>query len=233
MQSKPPVGQTTDNALPTRIADILIERIITGKLQPGEWIRQDAVAAEFGASHVPVREAFRRIEARGLLVSEPRRGVRVADLDRSSIIEVTRIRAAMEPLALRHAIPAITAEDMLKLEAAIAAGDQATGMQEWEAANRTFHETLYTPCAMRRVLASIREMHEIRLRYMYATAGHINWDPGSQHEHQLILQSVRSGDVDRACELVHEHVVLAGELLINALDQVLAKSQSGKVSAAK
>ena len=68
-------------SLTSRIAGKLSQRILTGDLAPGAAVRQDHVAAEFGASHVPVREAFRTLEAQGLLVSEPRRGVRVAPLE--------------------------------------------------------------------------------------------------------------------------------------------------------
>ena len=60
-----------------QIARALADRIISGTLEPGARLRQDHVAEEFGASHVPVREAFRLLEAQGLAKNEPRRGVRV------------------------------------------------------------------------------------------------------------------------------------------------------------
>ena len=86
-----------------RISRILAERIVAGQLAPGTRLRQDHIAGEFGASHVPVREAFRRLEAQGLAVSEPRKGVRVAGFDLSEVKEVAAMRAALEELALRHA----------------------------------------------------------------------------------------------------------------------------------
>ncbi|MEZ0003460.1 DNA-binding transcriptional MocR family regulator [Sinorhizobium fredii] len=89
-----------DDTLASRISRALAERIISGALSPGERLRQDHVAEEFGASHVPVREAFRRLEAQGLAVSEPRRGVRVASFDLKEVREVAEMRAALEVLAL-------------------------------------------------------------------------------------------------------------------------------------
>ena len=53
------------------------------------------VAEEFGASHVPVREAFRLLESQGLVVSEPRRGVRVAGFTLEEVREVAEMRAAL------------------------------------------------------------------------------------------------------------------------------------------
>ncbi len=68
-----------------RISRVLADRIIAGAIEPGTQVRQDHIAAEFGASQVPVREAFRRLEAQGLAVSEPRRGVRVASFQLSEV----------------------------------------------------------------------------------------------------------------------------------------------------
>src|SRR5262245_7294986 len=64
--------------LTKRILATLTERIVDGSLPPGAPVRQDRVAEEFGSSHVPVREAFRLLEAEGLLIALPRKGVRVA-----------------------------------------------------------------------------------------------------------------------------------------------------------
>src|ERR1700722_16343209 len=101
-----------ERSIATEIARALARRIVSGDLAPGEWLRQDHVAAEFRASHVPVREAFRRLEARGLLVSEPRRGVKVAPIDPATVREVTQMRAALEVLALHHAAPKLTEADL-------------------------------------------------------------------------------------------------------------------------
>ncbi|ANH70345.1 GntR family transcriptional regulator [Mitsuaria sp. 7] len=206
-----------DNTLPARIARALIERIVTGVLRPGERVGQDAIAAEFGASHVPVREAFRRVEARGLLISEPRKGVRVSALDDASIVEITAMRAALEPLALRSAWPSIAPADLVHAQSAINEGAKAKDMQAWEAANREFHFALYRPSGMRRLLASIDVLHEARTRCMYATAPFIAWDPGSQREHREMLAAVRKGDVERACMLLERHIAEAGQTLIQGL----------------
>jgi len=76
-----PPSDENDRSITGQIARALAQRIVAGVLLPGAPIRQDRVAEEFRASHVPVREAFRKLEAQGLVVSEPRRGVRVAPID--------------------------------------------------------------------------------------------------------------------------------------------------------
>ncbi|MGL4279606.1 MAG: GntR family transcriptional regulator, partial [Albidovulum sp.] len=70
-----------DPTLGDRIVESLAAEIWDGRLPPGERLRQNEVAARFSASHVPVREAFLRLEAMGLVVASPRRGLRVAGID--------------------------------------------------------------------------------------------------------------------------------------------------------
>ena len=91
------------------IAQNLTEQIIQGTLPPDAKLRQDHIAKSFDTSHVPVREALLQLEARGLVVSLPRRGVRVAPLAASDLREILEMRLALEPVALRHSIPNLTA----------------------------------------------------------------------------------------------------------------------------
>lgn len=156
-----------DDTLASRISRALAERIISGALSPGERLRQDHVAEEFGASHVPVREAFRRLEAQGLAVSEPRRGVRVASFDLKEVREVAEMRAALEVLALRHAIPHLTPAILDRAEAATVAAERSRDVRSWEAANRAFHRLILEPCAMPRLLAAIDDLHAASARFLF------------------------------------------------------------------
>ena len=205
------------DSLPARIAAALAERIIRGSLKPGDRVRQDAVASDFNASHVPVREAFRRLEARGLLVSRERKGVYVPLLDRESIVEITHMRAALEVLALKHALPNLTQNDIALAEKAIAAADCAHDITTWEEANRSFHSNLYRPCRMVRLLSNIETLHEARLRYMYATATVIDWNAKSEAEHLEIIDAIKMRDVKRACSLLERHISDAGDILVAAV----------------
>jgi DNA-binding GntR family transcriptional regulator len=132
----------------TRIADEIAEQIISGALPPNAPLRQDHVARQFNSSHVPVREAFRQLEAQHLVVSVPRRGVKVAPLDATSIKEIAEMRAALEVVALRHAAPKMTPAHLTRIELALIEGDNAETLQDFEAANRAFHQALVTPCGL-------------------------------------------------------------------------------------
>ena len=189
-----------------RIAHTLADRIVSGELPPGAPLRQDHVAAEFGTSHVPAREAFQQLRARGLAVSEPRRGMRVAPLDDASLREVTEMRAALEVLALRHAAPRLRPEQIGRIEQAVAAGDEARSIQDWEAANRTFHLELVAGCRMPRLLATLEELRLANSRFTFAATRSAVWQPRSNHDHRQILEALRRGAIDDAGALLGRHI---------------------------
>lgn len=189
-----------------RIARVLGERIVTGELPPGTPLRQDHVAAEFTASHVPAREAFQMLKARGLAVREPRRGMRVAPLDPATIQETVEIRAALETLALAQAAPRLNAAAFERIEAALAEGDRAQTIVEWEAANRAFHAAVVAPCRMPRLLQMLDELQLANSRIIFATNRGPGWRPGSGQAHRQIVTALRQKDAERAVTLLRRHI---------------------------
>jgi DNA-binding GntR family transcriptional regulator len=189
-----------------RIAASLAHRIISGALAPDAPLRQDHIAREFNSSHVPVREAFRQLEAQYLVVARPRRGVRVAPLDVKSVKEIAEMRAALEVVALRNAAPRLTAAHFARIEMALSEGDNAQTIEDFEAANRAFHRALVAPCAMPRLLASLDGLQLANSRLVFATAHSAGWQPRSNQDHRLILQALRARNVEQACNLLARHI---------------------------
>ena len=183
----------------------LSRRIITGTLPAGEKLRQDHIAREFDTSHVPVREAFLRLEAHGLAQSIPRRGMRVSELDPSEIREVVEMRVALEVLALTHAAPRMTAQDLKAAEAARLACDAAQDMETWEEANRAFHRVILAPCTMPRLLASIDDLHIAAARHLFANWQH-QWTRRVDTDHAAIVQAMARRDPAAACEILRRHL---------------------------
>ena len=208
---------TADRSLAGQIARALADRIVSGALQPGARLRQDHVAVEFRASHVPVREAFQRLEAQGLVVAEPRRGVRVASLDPEAVLEAAEMRAALEALALRHAAPKLGAEAAAGARRAIAEEAAAADVAELEAANRRFHQAITAPCAMPRLLDAIADLQRASARHLFATWRRLDWRARSGDEHAAILAAVEAGRTEAACGLLAEHILAAGRALAQAL----------------
>ena len=190
----------------TRIAGAFAEQIISGALTPNAPLRQDHVARQFKSSHVPVREAFRQLEAQHLVVSIPRRGVRIAPLDAASVREIAEMRAALEVVALRHAASRMTPAHLAKIELALIECDNAETLHDFEAANRAFHQALVSPCGMPRLLASLDGLQLANSRLVFATARHAGWQPRSNQDHRLILQALRARNLDQACSLLARHI---------------------------
>jgi DNA-binding GntR family transcriptional regulator len=92
-------------------ADRIREMILSGKVEPGEWLRQDDLAKALGFSTMPIREALRQLQAEGLVKFHPRRGAFVAELSVSHHQEIYRIREELEVLACQW-----VAEDFARLD---------------------------------------------------------------------------------------------------------------------
>ncbi|MGY3453822.1 GntR family transcriptional regulator [Bradyrhizobium sp. USDA 4353] len=188
-----------------RIAEAITERIVSGALPPDVALRQDHIAREFNSSHVPVREAFRQLEAMHLVVAMPRRGVRVAPLDAKATKEIVEMRVALEVVGLRNAAPRYTPAHLAAIELALIEGDNAETIQEFETANRAFHRALVAPCAMPRLLASLDGLRLANSRLVLTMARTAGWRPRSNGDHRLILQALRERQIGHACELLTRH----------------------------
>ncbi|MFC3163317.1 GntR family transcriptional regulator [Ciceribacter thiooxidans] len=189
-----------------RIARVLGERIVAGELMPGAPLRQDRIAEEFEASHVPAREAFQLLRSRGLVVAEPRRGVRVAPLDPAAIQETVEIRAALESLALTFAGPRMNAVCLERIEKALIAADQAQTMAEWEQANRVFHRELVMPCRMPKLLSMLDDLQLANSRIIFSATRSAGWQPGSSLAHRQIVNALKKKEFDRAATMLRNHI---------------------------
>ncbi|MHC2392014.1 DNA-binding GntR family transcriptional regulator [Bradyrhizobium liaoningense] len=163
-----------------------------------------------------MREAFRHLQAQHLVVAVPRRGVRVAPLDTHSVKEIAEMRAALEVVALRHSGPRLTIAHLAQIELALIEGDNAKTIEEFEMANRAFHQALVAPCGMPRLLASLDGLQLANSRLVFAMARSVGWRPRSNQDHRLILQALRTRNVDHACNLLTRHIQTIERLALPA-----------------
>jgi DNA-binding GntR family transcriptional regulator len=144
------------------------------------------------------------------VVSEPRRGVRVAGFGPEEVREVAEMRAALEVLALRHAAPHLTPATLDRAEDATRAGDRAGGdVQAWEEANRSFHRLILAPCGMPRLMKAIDDLQAASARFLFA-GWRAEWEAPTDRDHRAILVALRAGDVDAAAAILARHVLWVG-----------------------
>src|SRR6201981_2118468 len=99
------------------VTDVLRELITDRHLSPGPPLRQPDLAEQFDVSYTPVREALRRLESEGLVVTDVHRGATVARTESQELEENYRILAALEVLAGSLAVAKITDDDIADIEA--------------------------------------------------------------------------------------------------------------------
>ncbi len=129
-----------------RIERALLEEISVGDLAPGQRLDEAGLAARFGASRTPVREALSRLTAQGVLVQGERRGVFVAQYDREELSQIFEAMHEIEAACARIAAQRLTLLARSEIEAAQAAcvaaakaGDRGAYLR----ANEAFHLAIY------------------------------------------------------------------------------------------
>jgi DNA-binding GntR family transcriptional regulator len=203
--------------VPIVIADRLRAKIMAGSLIAGERVNQDRMAAEFGVSHIPVREALRGLEAEGLVTFHPRRGFFVAALSAEDALELGEMRAVLEGLAARLAVPRATAADLEAAAAQIEISEGAETLSVWSEANWRFHRLLYTPCRRARMLDTLECLWRGSDRYLRVVWQEAAWQGRSQDEHRAILAAFQAGEGRRAQQLVIRHVEAATRALVKIM----------------
>ena len=133
---------THDPARSGAIAAELRSRIIAGQLQPGARIRQEEIAAEFGVSRIPIREALRALANAGLVTLVPSTGAWVTELSLEECREVYLMRERLEPLLLSLAMPTHTPESLTEFVHLAEAVERASAPGEFLERDREFHRAI-------------------------------------------------------------------------------------------
>ena len=207
-------------SLPETLADSLRERILHGEFKEGEPLIQESIATEYGVSRMPVREAFRQLEAAGLIVNRIHKGAIVASIPAEQISELFDLRAMLECHLLEHSIPNMTDEhlettrDILKrLEGAYHQGD----VVGWGTLNWKFHCSLYAASNLVQTLAILQSINVQTERYVRLQLLLTNALEDAEAEHREILRLCEAKDTERATLYLRKHILDAGRNLLNAL----------------
>src|SRR6478609_1334468 len=133
----PPSGVPT--VASHRVAAYLRAEIIDGKLSAGERIMQEELAARFGSSRLPVREALRILESEGLVTLRSNSGAWVTEIDRQECIDIYKIRECIEPLAIVESIPNLRITDIQRLDTVQAEIERGTDVDRFLSLDRELH----------------------------------------------------------------------------------------------
>jgi DNA-binding GntR family transcriptional regulator len=196
------------------------ERILDRTYAEGEQLRQDVLAADLGVSRIPVREALRQLEAEGLVTFSPHRGAVVSSLSIADIEELFALRARLETILLRRAVPHLTEEDIERAEEILNEYDAAFRNRDvaaWGDLNWQFHSTLYSAAHRPVTMAVVERLHLHTNRYARMQLALTRGEARAQKEHGAILAAARKRDASRASSLLNAHILGAGRSLVQFL----------------
>lgn len=197
------------------IHDDLHARIVSLEYPPGHMIFENEIAAEFGVSRTPVRQAFFRLAMEGLLEVLPQRGARVSFLSKAKVRESQEVRTTLECLAVRNAavrFDASAAESRAfttEVEAIIETQVKAVEARDDAAFTRLdedYHRTIMRfagNMTLHDIVSDLRA-HINRIRLVELQED--NYDANAIMYHRQIFEAICAGDVERATERMRSHL---------------------------
>jgi DNA-binding GntR family transcriptional regulator len=232
-----PVTETAERrALVDKLASDLQRRVLNGDIPSGTRLRQSALAAEFGVSRTPIREALRKLQAGGLVELQPHRGALVRGLSSREIRQAYEVRAELEALAAELAATRIRHDELDRLNEAQeqfreglartvearerggGGGDQAV---RWGRANDQFHQVIQEAAGNDVLLAQLEHLHHSFPRDLskIVLSESTPLLRANVLEHEEIVAALERRDATAARDLMRLHVRHAGELVTLRFEQ--------------
>jgi DNA-binding GntR family transcriptional regulator len=207
----------TEESAGLRVARGLRDRLRTGALPPGTLLSQSDIAATYGVSRIPVRDALHILAAEGLVVLGVS-GAVVAGLSISELQELYEMREAIEPVVTAIAVPNVGRAEIARMATFVARMEaEETTPAEWLEANASFHGLIYTRAARPRMVELTEQLRRLTDRYVYLHLDVIGDVEHLHEEHRQILAAVRRGDPREVAELTRLHLETSHDFILRYL----------------
>ncbi len=189
-----------------RVLAELRRKIIAGDYAAGSALRQEKLAFDLGVSRIPIREAIHKLEAEGLVQSEPHKGSVVAPLSATELAELFEIRLQLEPWLFGLAIPLMTEASFAAAEAIIAQSMQGGSDGNWSALNWQFHATLYESAQRKHAMGMLKTVHQSANRYVNLHRAVVHDVALELSDHRTLVRHARQRDVKAGMKALKEHI---------------------------
>jgi phosphonate utilization transcriptional regulator len=213
------IALVQSSSLPMLVQKELERMILAGDLPAGGKLSEASVAALLGVSRGPVREAFRALEASGLVRLEKNRGVFVRQVSIAEADEIYEVRAVLDEFVGRRVAQIATADDIRDLRARVERMERAAAKGDVDAyaeANLDFHDRLVLLAGNEKLLATYRRLvNELHL-YRRATLAQTGTLPVSTREHRDIVDRIAAGQAAAAGRALFDHVMASRERMHRA-----------------
>ena len=200
------------------VYQMMRKSIEAGELKPGDRVMENEIAEQLEVSRTPVRDALRRLESDGMLVIEPRVGLKIASLSRNSILELYLMRELLEGTAAGLCALHATELELMELEDLVRREKSLKGDYEGLARhNRRFHEAIYHGAHNRYLQKSLNAVNDS----MWLLGRSQMYNPERAEEayeqHRELLEAILSRDNVTAEKLARAHIVAAKKVRLQAL----------------
>ena len=206
--------QIKRQSIPEAVAESLRERILNGEFKEGDQLVQEALAAEYETSRMPVREALRQLEAQGLVVLKTHKGAVVTSPPLEQIRELFDLRALLECEILGHAIPRMTDASLTVSGMILTELEEAYRRRDigaWGRLNWKFHRSLYQPADRVQTLAIINGINVQTDRFIRLQLLLSDGVSNAEQEHRELLALCVERDAERAVPYLRKHIFNAGK----------------------
>jgi DNA-binding GntR family transcriptional regulator len=203
------------SVLSDQVKDRLLRAILDGRYPPGARIVETRVARELGTSQAPVREALRDLEALGVVETTAFRGARVRRLSADELLEAFVVRAQLESLAARLAIPRLAEADLDELDALIRVMREAADAGDHHAeavADAAFHGRLVELSANATLQRVWRTLEPYSRTYITIVAPGADRRAIADH-HAPVLDALRRRDPDLVTDVLRGHFADAAAVI--------------------
>ena len=206
-------------SLTDEVRDHIRDGIAEGRYRPGERLREGAIAEFLDVSRTPIREAMRILEAEGLIVIEPWKGITVAKLSRRQISEFYVYRELLEGLAAEMAAALVTDENVEQLDEMLLRleeGREQSG-SDLGSANEEFHQMIVDISGNRFLKQSLGVIDTAKIliwKPIYPSDKRWNI---ARKEHRKIFNALRARDPEAAKLAAEEHVRNSGLTRIDSI----------------
>lgn len=199
----------------------LEEEILNGELKKGDTLTENSLSVRLGVSRTPIRAALAHLAEEGLVKIEANRGVTVVGVSPSDLIDIYTIRMRLEGLASRAAAKKISPQDLKELQDSVELSEFYISKKDTEhlkELDTRFHEIIYRASANPRLEKILSELHRNIRVYRKLSLTVSDRVEKSVKEHREILSAIESGNCDEADKLITEHIRLAMDSVLSAVE---------------
>ncbi|OYU00662.1 MAG: GntR family transcriptional regulator [Burkholderiales bacterium PBB1] len=204
--------QLPSTALYQQVAERLRSKIMSHTLAPGSWIDEQSLAAEYGTSRTPLREALKVLAAEGLVTMKLRRGAYVTEVSQRDLSEVFHLLSLLECDAVGVVAERVTAVQLADLAALHEQLERAVNDADaFFGANERFHMRVLEIADNRwrnQMVADMRQVMKLNRHHSLLKEGRL---AASLQEHRDIMEALKARDAARAKHLMQLHMAQGQE----------------------